>query len=118
MEDIQHKAQIEQLVEVFYAKVFKNATLAPFFEGMDFEAHKPQMVHFWSFVLINEPGYTTNVTEKHLKMPLKEEHFRIWLQLFQETVSELFEGDVAEMAKQRASIIAWTIGEKINHQKD
>lgn len=111
--DIQTKEDIEKLIETFYGKVFKDELLAPFFEGMDFEAHKPQMVHFWSFVLISVPGYKTNVTEKHLHMPLKPEHFDRWIHYFKETVDQLFEGETAELAKQRAEMVGWTISEKL-----
>ena len=72
----------------------------------------PKMVHFWSFVLLDEPGYTTNVTDKHMHMPLSPVHFERWVSLFHKTVDALFSGEKAEMAKQRASLIAWTIQNK------
>jgi hemoglobin len=71
------------------------------------------MIHFWSFALLNEPGYTTNVVEKHLHMPLKEVHFERWLTLFNETIDEYFSGEIANQAKQRAQLIGWTIKSKI-----
>jgi hemoglobin len=113
MNDIQSKQDVTNLVNWFYGKVLQDELLAPFFARLDFEAHKPKMIHFWSFVLLNEPGYKTNVTEKHLHMPLKPEHFERWLHLFKETIDESFSGENAELAKQRAGIIAWTIGEKM-----
>jgi hemoglobin len=118
MKDITSKAEIENLIEIFYEKVFQNEVLAPFFKGLDFEAHKPQMVHFWSFVLISDPGYKTNVTEKHLHMPLTAQHFEIWIKLFKETIDELFLGETAEMAKQRADLVGWTILEKIKAKEN
>lgn len=114
--DITTKEDIALLVDRFYGKVLQDEKLKPFFAGLDFAAHKPHMVHFWSFVLLDEPGYKTNVTEKHLHMPIKQDHFDRWLELFTETVDELFAGAKAEMAKQRAFTIAWTIGRKLgNH---
>jgi hemoglobin len=112
MNDITTKLDIENLVNKFYGKVLLDSQLAPFFQGLDFEAHKPKMVHFWSFVLLDEAGYTTNVTDKHMHMPLKAEHFNQWLALFIETVDELHKGEKAEIAKQRAAVIAWTIQNK------
>jgi hemoglobin len=73
----------------------------------------PKMIHFWSFVLLNEHGYTTNVVEKHLNMPLQEAHFERWLNLFYETIDEHFSGEIANQAKQRAQLIGWTIKSKI-----
>lgn len=113
MKDIETKEEISLLVNEFYRKVLEDESLAPFFFGLDFENHMPKMIHFWSFALLNEPGYTTNVVEKHLHMPLKEEHFQKWISLFNETVDSNFSGEVANQAKQRALLIGWTIQSKI-----
>lgn len=117
MEDIKTREDIDKLVTLFYGKVFKDDLLAPFFKDMDFEAHKPQMVYFWSFVLISEPGYKTNVTEKHLHMPLEAAHFERWIAYFKETVDENFAGETADMAKHRAELVGWTIQEKIKNKR-
>jgi hemoglobin len=112
MKDISTNQDVEHLVDTFYGRVLKDENLAPFFSNLNFEIHMPKMVHFWSFVLLDEPGYTTNVTDKHMHMPLSKEHFDRWVELFHSTVNELFAGEKAEMAKQRATLIAWTIQNK------
>jgi len=114
MSDITTKEDVALLVNTFYGKVLQDESLKPFFATLDFEAHKPHMIHFWAFVLLDEPNYKTNVTEKHINMPLEQKHFDRWLELFYETLDELFAGEKTEMAKQRAATIAWTIGNKIN----
>jgi len=114
MTDISNKGDIEKLVNVFYSKVLNDDLLKPFFEQLNFKDHLPKMVYFWEFVLLDKAGYTTNVTEMHLRMPLKKEHFDHWIHLFYSTVDELFQGDKAEMAKQRASLVGWTIENKMN----
>ena len=114
LKDIQTKTDVTLLVTAFYDKVWKDTLLAPFFKHLDFEKHLPQMIHFWSFALLDEPGYATNVTEKHLKMRIQKEHFDQWLHLFSKTVNELFSGEKTEMAKQRAAVIGWTIQSKMN----
>lgn len=113
MKDITDREDVAKLVDLFYGKVLKDEVLAPFFTTLNFEEHMPKMIHFWSFVLLSEPGYKTNVTEKHLHMPLKQEHFDRWLLLFKETIDAHFSGEQAELAKQRAAIIGWTIAEKM-----
>ena len=113
MNDISSKDDITKLVLTFYEKVNKDDELSPFFKDLDFEVHMPKMIHFWSFALLNEPGYTTNVVEKHVHMPLKEVHFERWLTLFNETIDEHFSGEIANQAKQRAQLIGWTIKSKI-----
>lgn len=113
MEDIKSNEDVAFFVEAFYDKVLKNEELKPFFKHLDFKAHLPKMIHFWAFVLLDEPNYKTNVTEKHLNMPLKKENFDTWIHLFVETIDENFLGEKAEMAKQRANTIAWTISNKM-----
>ena len=93
MNDITTKQDVENLVNTFYEKVLQDVELAPFFTRLDFKAHMPKMVHFWSFVLLDEPGYTTNVTDKHMHMHLSKAHFDRWVELFHTTVDELFACD-------------------------
>ena len=54
------------------------------------------------------------IIDKHIsKSPLKEVHFERWLLLFNETIDELFSGEISNQAKQRAQLIGWTIKSKI-----
>ena len=114
MADISTEEDIVRLVDEFYRKVLKDELLFPFFHHMDFERHKPKMVHFWSFVLLNEAGYTTDVTKVHMHMRIKKEHFDRWIELFNTTVDTLYSGEKAELAKQRAYLIRWTLESKMN----
>jgi len=113
-EDIQTKEDITRLVDLFYDWVLKDEKLAHFFAHLDFEAHKPKMVHFWSFVLLDEPGYTTNVFDKHSNLHANSSDFNEWVSLFHATVNELFEGEKADAAKFRATTLGYTFGSKID----
>lgn len=72
MRDLATKEDIAFLVEKFYQSIHKNKFLRPFFENINFKEHLPRMIHFWSFILHDEAGYITNVTEKHIRLPLKK----------------------------------------------
>ena len=113
MKEITTKEDVTTLVDVFYGKVLEDELLSPFFKHLNLEIHLPKMVQFWSFVLLDEAGYTTNVVEKHMKMPLKKNHFDQWLKLFNDTIDELFIGEKVDLAKQRAFTIAWTTEHKL-----
>lgn len=113
MKDISTREDIELFVNNFYDLVLKDEVLSPFFKNLDFAKHLPHMIHFWAFVLLDESGYTTNVTDKHLKMPLNQDHFDQWINLFNHTIDSSFIGEKAELAKQRAYLIAWTISNKM-----
>ncbi len=112
LKDIATNEDIRRLVDVFYAAVLEDELLKGFFAELDFEHHKPKMIQFWSFVLLDETGYTTNVFDKHVHMHLEGEHFDRWLSLFESTVHRLFKGEKADVAIFRAKTIAWTFKEK------
>ena len=113
MHDITTALDIHHMVESFYKKVNEDELLAPFFSQLNWEEHLPNMENFWRFVLLDEAGYTTNVTEKHLHIRLSKEHFDRWLSLFNENVDRLFSGERANAAKQRAALIGLTIQSKM-----
>jgi len=85
----------------------------PLFAYIDFEKHKPQMIAFWEFVLLDKEGYTTNVFDKHVHLPLTENHFTIWQQTFTDTINQLFEGEIAEKALLRAQTIGYSFQHKL-----
>lgn len=113
--NIENKADVELLVRSFYAKVVKDPLLAPHFEGIDFEHHFPRMFAFWNFILLDESGFTGNVFDKHMRLEIDEQHFSRWLKYFHETVDELFTGEKAELAKQRADLLGHTFQSKLAH---
>jgi hemoglobin len=112
--DIDSKERIEQMIKSFYGSLLTNEDIKPVFANTDFEKHMPHMIAFWSFVLLDEAGYTANVFDKHVHLPLKKEHFAIWLEHFLKTVKSHFEGPKAELAKQRAQLIAFTFEKKLS----
>jgi hemoglobin len=112
MVDIKTKSDIELLINTFYEKLLQNPEMKVVFEGIDFKNHVPNIVHFWSFVLLDEEGYKTNVFDKHLHLPIKLHQFDIWLDAFTKTVNELFAGEKAELAIQRATVLTYTFKSK------
>lgn len=113
MRDITNKEDILFFVNSFYDDVLKDELLSPFFKHLNFEKHLPKMIHFWSFVLLDDAGYTTDVTKKHLNMPIQKEHFDKWIELFNATIDKHFSGEKADLAKQRAGVIRWTVESKM-----
>jgi hemoglobin len=64
-------------------------------------------------VLLDEEGYTTNVFDKHIHLPIKEHHFEIWLHAFEKVSRRLYIGEKVELAIQRANLIAYTFKSKL-----
>src|SRR5262245_59623598 len=104
------------LVRRFYQAVIPDATLGPIFHdmGVDWSVHIPKLVDFWAGRLLGEPGYVGNPVGAHQpvldRCPFGSRELARWLELWEETIDELFVGDVAELAKERAYLAAEAIG--------
>lgn len=109
-DDIKTRDDVFLLVSSFYKKVRKNETLGPFFNDVikDWDAHLDNLTTFWESSLFLKTRYYGNPLEAHIKVDkdnnnsITEMHFGIWLNLWFQTIDELFEGDYAENAKRRA----------------
>ena len=122
--DIENRADLERLLEVFYKKVFNDDLISHFFievVPLNLETHIPVIADFWESVLLDGRGYRKNVMEIHLniseKSKINKEHLDRWVKIFSETVDELFEGAKASLAKQRAASIATMMNIKLTGQK-
>ena len=114
--DITTEADVKHLVDTFYDKVNQDALLAPVFNEharVNWEKHLPIMYRFWSSILLGTASYNGQPFPKHAFLPVNQEHFARWLQLFYETITENFRGPVAEEAKWRAANIARIFSNKI-----
>ncbi len=112
MHDIETKNDIEVLIRNFYNQLLQLPSMQPIFEQINFEAHLPQIVHFWSFVLLDEEGYKTNVFDKHRNLKINTSHFDEWLAVFIKSVNELYSGEKATIAIQRATSLSHTFKAK------
>ncbi|HRH48406.1 MAG TPA: group III truncated hemoglobin [Panacibacter sp.] len=120
--DIANRDDIILLVNSFYEKVKKDQVIGYIFNDVakvNWEKHLPVMYDFWENVIFFTGAYTGNPMtahkQLHQKTPLNAEHFQEWIKLFTQTVDELFEGDKAELTKQRAISIATVMQIKIVH---
>lgn len=118
--DIENKNDIEKLVNSFYEKVKEDALIGFIFTDVvkvHWERHLPVMYDFWENSLFYTGNYMGNPMEIHRHLnkviPLTNEYFSRWTQLFTSTVDELFAGEKATLAKQRAISIAAVMQFKI-----
>jgi hemoglobin len=114
IQDIQNREDIALLVSEFYKKVRQDDVLGPFFNETitHWDQHLDHLTTFWETSLFMakklERKYYGNPLEAHVKVDknykhsITELHFGIWLNLWYQTLDELFEGDVVENAKRRA----------------
>jgi len=109
MEDIKDLNSIKLLVDEFYKKVRADELLVPVFSDVikdDWRPHLEKMYAFWNSVLFGVPGFKGNPFARHVPLPIDAGHFDRWINMFNETVAEHFEGEKAEEAKSRAGMIA------------
>ncbi|TVZ59997.1 hemoglobin [Flavobacteriaceae bacterium MAR_2010_105] len=108
--DIRNREDVFLLVTKFYEKVRQDTILGPFFNETinDWDSHLDRLTTFWESSLFLKTKYLGNPLQAHIKVDrehnnaIREMHFGLWLNLWYETINELFEGDYAENAKRRA----------------
>jgi hemoglobin len=118
--DIENREDLLLLVTDFYKKLLADDSISYLFTEVakiDLEHHLPVLVDFWDSVLFQSDTYHKNAMQPHLSLhhqsPLKDNHFETWLRYFKETTDELFEGEKAFQAKERATSIATVMRIKI-----
>lgn len=110
--DIEGVEDLEELVRRFYADVAMDDVLGPVFRdaGVDWSAHIPKLVDFWTWQLLGERVYEGQPMRAHeaahRRTPFTDRHYERWLHLFTTTVDDRFVGPVADLAKARAVRIA------------
>ena len=121
--DIETVKDIELLVNTFYGKVKMNPVIGYIFTDVvkvNWEKHLPVMYDFWENTLFYTGGYNGNPMETHRRLnkliPLKADYFQQWTHLFTSTIDELFTGEKASLAKQRAISISTLMQIKIVQQ--
>lgn len=121
--DITGREEIKLLVDSFYEKVRRDEEIGFLFNDVakvNWQHHLPRMYDFWENIIFQTGGFTGNPmiahATLHKKSPLTAAHFGQWQKLFVATVDELFEGDNAELTKQRAISIATVMQLKIIHE--
>lgn len=123
--DITNRSDIQQLIDSFYTKVRADDTIGYLFNDVakvNWEQHLPRMYDFWESIIFQTGNFRGNPMTAHMALhqrsPLSKSHFDRWLSLFNQTVDELFEGNNAELAKQRALSIATMMQIKIASSND
>src|SRR5688572_11395863 len=118
--DIENRGDIEVLIHSFYDKVRKDEVIGYIFNDVakvNWEHHTPIICDFWENILFQTGAYKGNPMVTHVNLhalsPLTSTHFDRWKKLFIETIDDHFEGENAELAKQRAISIATMMQIKI-----
>lgn len=109
MKTIENRADVNLLVNTFYAKIRKDELLGPIFNSHipneKWPAHLEKLTDFWETNLFGIAKFKGNPSQKHVNVDknlnhtIEQKHFGQWINLWFETIDELFEGELAQRAK-------------------
>jgi hemoglobin len=112
MNIIENRNDVNRLVNRFYAKIRKDELLGPIFNSHIAEEkwpeHLSKLTDFWETNLFGIPKFKGSPSAKHINVDanlnhtIEPKHFGKWLQLWFETIDELYEGELALKAKESA----------------
>ena len=119
--EIENREDLFLMMNEFYRKLLADNSINYLFTDVaeiNILDHIPILVDFWDSILFRSDTYRKNAMQPHMilhqKSPLQKHHFETWLGYFKATVDELFEGEIASLAKERATSIATVIQIKIS----
>ncbi len=117
-QDIRNRKDVELLVNDFYQTVQADDLIGPIFNGIigdRWPEHLSKMYRFWETILLGTVTYSGTPFLPHARLPLEQEHFDRWLQLFYAAADRHFDGPVATDAKARADKMALMFLSKIKY---
>ena len=109
------RENVRSFVFRFYDKVVKDELVGPIFidklgedtKSEHWQEHLEIIVGFWISIAFGKPKYSRQLFLPHTHLVgLKRETFEQWLKLFGETLDEVYVPKVANLFKERATIIA------------
>ena len=126
--ELQTHDDIETLVRAFYKKVQKDDLLGPFFNAFiktdeEWEKHYALLTAFWELNIMGVKGFDGNPAKAHngvdkaFKQSITTKHFDKWVELWCNTIDNMYEGEKAEYAKTRARNMAKGMYKKILDQR-
>jgi hemoglobin len=123
--DIENIEDIRVLIDDFYKQVVVDPVIGYIFTSsvkINWEKHLPVMYAFWENTLFYTGAYSGNPMTVHQGIHklvhLNPHHFDRWTKLFISTVDNHFEGEKAELARQRALSIATVMKIKLLQQEN
>ena len=113
MREIKGREEVKELVTTFYSSIKKDKLLGPIFLSMltteeSWDTHLDTLTDFRETNLFQVIKFHGNPMEAHQRtykqtgFEITQDHFYLWLMLWNKTVDELFEGDKARLAKEKA----------------
>jgi hemoglobin len=100
---------MERLVRDFYGAARLDPVLGPIFVERlagHWEEHIAKLTDFWSQIGLRTGRYAGRPLPAHMDLGLSEEHFKLWLALFEQTAQKVLPPEGADFFIRRARRIA------------
>lgn len=117
--EIETRLDIRKLVDEFYKKIRVHAVLGPIFNRAipenSWPAHLEKLTDFWETNLLGRSVFKGNPMAAHRKVDesnnksIEMEHFGLWIQVWFETIDQLFHGENADRAKRASRKMATSL---------
>ena len=102
------EALIRRQVHTFYGRVRQDPVLGPIFNDAiaDWDEHLAKLCDFWSSVLLMTGRFKGSPMAAHARRPdIRDEHFALWLDLFERTAREVCPPAAADLFVERSRMI-------------
>lgn len=107
------RQHIHNFVTAFYSAVRQNPVIGPIFNnaiGDRWDEHFDTLTDFWMTVLLRVHVFKGNPFLAHSKLSdLRDEHFDIWLGIFEQVAPMHLRPDLSDLAIQKAHMIATSL---------
>ncbi len=119
--DLDSREEIAGFVTAFYREVAQDDRLHHWFgtiASVDWQAHTAELTDFWVGVLLGEHHQEADeVIEAHRWLhdaaPFDESLFERWLEIFDTTLEDGWQGPFTETARRRAHGLAWAMAKRL-----
>lgn len=110
------ETMIERLVHEFYAVARQDDVIGPIFEAKitHWDSHLARMCAFWSSVTLASGRYSGSPMQAHAPLPVMDEHFERWLDLWVKTAH----AHCPPAAAERFILFARRIAQSLSHGID
>lgn len=105
MKQLENRDDLIILLDLFYSRVKVDPLIGPIFNdiaAVEWDSHVKKIYDFWDSLLFGAQNYQGRPFPPHIPLGLKLEHFQRWLELFFQTIDELYVGLKADEIKARA----------------
>lgn len=107
------EAMIERQVHAFYSAARRDPLIGPIFEARvgDWNHHLARICAFWSSVVLTSGRYSGTPMQVHAPLPIADEHFVCWVELWAATAR----AQCPPAAAEQFILLARRIGQSLSH---